>query len=153
MPSKIRVELVLSLMDSKTRPRVAKPLVEMCRGADHVPADLIDEADFFNGRGQIRLAKGDGSFHGACSCVNIQCLQVISNYAATSWYKDFACLSEPEHFGDAVSAFEYGKYEFVRKIQEGSVCFGLRFVARATLAFGVEDHSETIQEQSGGRVE
>jgi hypothetical protein len=121
MLSKIRVQLVLSLVGSKTRSRVAKPLVEMCRGADHVPADLVDEADFFDGRGQIRLAKCDCSFHRARSCVDVQCLQAIANYAAASWYKDFACLSEPEHFGDAVSAFEYGKYEFVREIQEGSV--------------------------------
>lgn len=151
MPSKVQIELVLSLMDSKARPRVAEPFVEMCRGADHVPADPVDEADFFDGRGQIRLAKSDGSFHnGARSCVDVKRLQAIANYAATSWYKNFACLSEAEHFGDAVSAFKYGKYEFVREIQEGSVCFGLRFVAGATLALGVEDHSETIQEQSGG---
>jgi hypothetical protein len=82
--------------------------------------------------------------------VDVQCLQVISNYAAASRYKDFACLSESEHFGDAVSAFEYGKYEFFRDIQEGGVCFGLRFLAGAALAFGVENHSETIQKQSGG---
>lgn len=46
--------------------------------------------------------------------------------------------------------FEYGKYEFIREIQEGSVCFGLRFVASATLAVNVEYHAATIQEQKEG---
>lgn len=41
--------------------------------------------------------------------------------------------------------FEYGKYEFIGEIQEGSVCFGLRFVASATLGVNVENHAETIQ--------
>ena len=82
--------------------------------------------------------------------MNVQRLSPVSNDAAASWDKDFACLAEPEHFGDAVSALEYGKYEFVGEIQEGSMCFGLRFFASATLAVNVEHHAETIQEQSGG---
>ena len=82
--------------------------------------------------------------------MNVQCLQVFPNYAAASWYKDLAGLTEPEHFGDAVSVLEYGEYEFVGEIQEGSVCFGLRLLASATLAVDMENHAETIQEQKDG---
>ena len=81
--------------------------------------------------------------------MDVQCLQVISNYAVASGHKDFARLSESEHFGDAVSALKYSKYELIREIQERGVGFGLCFFAVATLAFGVENHAEIIQGQRG----
>ena len=63
MCNKIQVQLFLSLMESKTRPGVTEPLVKMCRGADQVPMYLVDDANLFNGGGQIRFADFDGSFH------------------------------------------------------------------------------------------
>jgi len=154
MHSKVRVQLVLSLVDSKTRPRVAKLLVKMYRSTDFVPADLVDEADLFNSGGQIRFAYGDGSLHGAFSWVDVERLQFLSNYAAASRYKCFACLAEPEHFGDTVGALEYVEHELVWEIQERGFGFGfsVRFRAVAALAFGMENHSEIIQEQSGDAV-
>ena len=66
--------------------------------------------------------------------MDVESLQLVSYYAAASRYEDFACLSEPEHFGDAVSALENSKQELVRKVQEGGVGFILRFHADTTLA-------------------
>ena len=85
MCSKIQAQLVLSLMQSKTRPRAAKPLVEMCRGADHIPADFVDEANLFDGGGQTRLANVDGLFDGAQPWMNVYCLQIVSNGVVASW--------------------------------------------------------------------
>lgn len=152
MRNKVQVQLLLSLVESKTWPGVAKPLVKMCWGADQVPTDLVDDANLFNGGAQIRFADFDGSFHRALSWVDVERIQVISNYGVAGGNKDLARLSEPEHFGDAVSALKYPKYELVREIQEGGVDFGLWFFAVATLAVGMEYHSETIQEQNGVAV-
>jgi len=149
---KIQVQLVLSLMESKTRPRVAESLFKMRRNADHVPADLVDKADLFDGGGQVCLAKLDGLFNGALSWMNVQRFPLVSNNGAARWYEDFACLAESEHLGDVVSALEYGKYEFVGEIQEGGVCFGLRLLACATLAVDVKNHADTIQEKDGNCV-
>ena len=71
--------------------------------------------------------------------MDVEGLQLISYYTAASRYKDFACLSEPEHFGDAVSALEDSKQELVRKVQECGVGFILRFDADTTLDNG-ENH-------------
>lgn len=152
MRGEIQVQFVLSLMESKTRPRVAKPLFKMRRNADHIPADLVDKADLFDGGGQVCLAKLDRLLNGALSWMNVQRFPLVSNNGAASWYEDFACLAESEHLGDVVSALEYGKYEFVGETQEGGVCFGLRLLACATLAVDVKNHADTIQERDGNSV-
>ena len=53
MGSEVLVQLFLLLMDPKTRPGVPEFLVEMLRGADHVPVDLVDETNLLNSRGEI----------------------------------------------------------------------------------------------------
>ena len=82
--------------------------------------------------------------------MDVECIKVISNYGVASGHKDFARLSKPEHFGDAVSALKYSKYELIREIQERSAGFGLWFFAGATLAVNVEYHAGIIQGQRGG---
>lgn len=53
MRNKIQVQLFPSLMESKTRPGVTKPLVKMCWCADQVPTNLVDDANLLNSGAQI----------------------------------------------------------------------------------------------------
>jgi hypothetical protein len=131
-------------MEPKTRPSVPKLLSRLSRGADHFPIEPVDEADFLNVGGPIRLADLDGSFDGALSWVNVKRLQPVSRCAVTSRYENFARLSEPERLGNAVSMLENSEYELVREVQERGVCLVLRFRADATLV-SMENHGGTVE--------